>query len=408
MTRFDVVVFGATSFVGQILTRYFWDRHGLTGEIRWAIAGRSAAKLAELKAGLGDAARELPVILAEAHDEASLQALCAQTRVVVSTVGPYALYGSELVKVCAESGTDYCDLTGEPQWIARMLAQHEAVAQRSGARIVHCCGFDSLPSDLGTYFLQGQAQERFQAPCSRVKLRVKAMRGTFSGGTVASMMEMLREVDKDRSILKVLKNPYAFCAQQLKVRQPNPAPVSFDDDAKSWQVPFIMAAINTKVVHRSNALQGHRYGENFCYDETQLTGNGIKGRLGAIAFASGLGGFMAAAALAPTRNLLERFVVPKPGEGPSPKAQREGYYDIRFFGKTAAGQSLVVKVTGDRDPGYGSTGKMLGEAATCLAMDISKTDKAGGFWTPSTVMGDALIARLQQHAGLSFSVISPA
>ena len=406
MANFDVVVFGATSFVGQILTRYLWDRHGLTGEIRWAIAGRSAAKLAELKAGLGDAARELPVILAEAHDEASLQALCAQTRVVVSTVGPYALYGSELVKVCAESGTDYCDLTGEPQWIARMLTQHEAAAQRSGARIVHCCGFDSLPSDLGTYFLQAQSQAQFQAPCSRVKLRVKAMRGTFSGGTVASMMEMLREVGKDRSILKVLKNPYAFCAQQLKVRQPNPSAVSFDDDAKSWQVPFIMAAINTKVVHRSNALQGHRYGEHFCYDETQLTGNGVKGRLAAIAFASGLGGFMAAAALAPTRNLLERFVVPKPGEGPSPKAQREGYYDIRLFGKTDAGQSLVVKVTGDRDPGYGSTGKMLGEAATCLAMDVSKSDRAGGFWTPATVMGDVLIPRLIQHAGLSFSVIS--
>lgn len=406
MANFDVVVFGATSFVGQILTRYLFERHGVAGEIRWAIAGRSATKLAELKAGLGDAASELPVLLAEAHDEASLQALCAQTRVVVSTVGPYALYGSALVKVCAESGTDYCDLTGEPQWIARMLSQHEAAAQRSGARIVHCCGFDSLPSDLGTYFLQGQSQARFKATCPRVKLRVKAMRGTFSGGTVASMMEMLREVGKDRSILKVLKNPYAFCAQQLKVRQPNPAAVSFDDDAKSWQVPFIMAAINTKVVHRSNALQGHRYGENFCYDETQLTGNGVKGRLAAIALASGLGGFMAAAALAPTRTLLERFVVPKPGEGPSPKAQREGYYDIRFFGKTDAGQTLVAKVTGDRDPGYGSTGKMLGEAATCLAMDVSKTDKAGGFWTPSTVMGDALIARLQQHAGLTFSVVA--
>lgn len=406
MATFDVVVFGATSFVGQILTRYLFERHGLAGEIRWAIAGRSSAKLEALKNELGDAARDLPVLLAEANDEASLQALCAQTRVVVSTVGPYALYGSPLVKVCAESGTDYCDLTGEPQWIARMLAQHEATAQRTGARIVHCCGFDSLPSDLGTYFLQKQSQARYQAPSTRVKLRVKAMRGTFSGGTVASMMEMLREVGKDRSILKVLQNPYAFCAQQLKLRQPNPAPVSFDDDAKSWQVPFIMAAINTKVVHRSNALQGYRYGENFCYDETQLTGNGVKGRLGAIAFASGLGGFMAAAALAPTRSLLERFVVPKPGEGPSPKAQREGYYDIRFFGKTDAGQTLVAKVTGDRDPGYGSTGKMLGEAATCLAMDISKADKAGGFWTPATVMGDALIARLQQHAGLTFSVVS--
>lgn len=405
MSNFDVVVFGATSFVGQILTRYLFERHGVAGEIRWAIAGRSATKLAELKQTLGEAARELPVLLAEAHDEASLRALCAETRVVVSTVGPYALYGSDLVKVCAETGTDYCDLTGEPQWIARMLAQHEATAQRTGARIVHCCGFDSLPSDLGTYFLQAKSLARFNAPSTRVKLRVKAMRGTFSGGTVASMMEMMREVGKDRTVLKVLQNPYAFCAQQLTLRQPNPAAVSFEDEAQSWQVPFIMAAINTKVVHRSNALQGYRYGENFRYDEAQLTGRGVKGRLAAIAFASGLGGFMAAAALAPTRSLLERFVVPKPGEGPSPKAQREGYYDIRLYGTTDAGESLVVKVTGDRDPGYGSTGKMLGEAATCLALDMPKAEHAGGFWTPSALMGDALIARLQQHAGLTFSEV---
>lgn len=405
--EFDVVVFGATSFVGQILSAYLLQRHGSDGaSLRWALAGRSAAKLEALKADLGPAAAALPVIVADAAEVPALEALCTRTQVVVSTVGPYALYGSPLVEVCARTGTDYCDLTGEVQWIERMIRQHEATAKKSGARIVHCCGFDSVPSDLGVHVLQQAMQQRHGAPAQRVKLRIKALRGSFSGGTVASLMNVMREVAADPQLRKTLGNPYALCPEGPKrPRQPNVGMPEYDEDARSWLAPFVMAAINTRVVHRSNALREWAYGADFVYDEAMMTGRGAKGRLSALGVTAGLGGFVGLAALKPTRWLLERFVVPKPGEGPSPEAQANGYYDIRVLGRTAAGDSLTVKVTGDRDPGYGSTAKMLGEAAACLAQDRPKKALAGGFWTPSTALGDAYVQRLVEHAGLTFDVM---
>ena len=407
MANYQVVVFGATSFVGQLLTRYLFERHGAHGDLSWAIAGRSVAKLEELRNSLGKAAATLPVIIADADDEKSLRSLCKQTRVVASTVGPYALYGSTLVKVCAQTGTDYCDLTGEPQWMAHMLKEHEVEAQKSGARIVHCSGFDSVPSDLGTYFLQQQSLTRYGQVCSRVKLRVKAARGGASGGTVASMLESIRQSVANPALRKLLNNPYAFCSSGSSdlPRQPNPQFASFDEDAQAWIAPFVMAVINTKVVHRSNELSAYSYGHDFVYDEAMLAGRGVVGRATAIGIALALAAFTGAVAISPARQLLERFVLPKPGEGPTPAQQEAGFYDIRFLGKTSTGNKLTVKVTGDRDPGYGSTCKILGEAAVCLAVDIAKSDKPGGFWTPSTLFGDALIARLREHAGLTFSVV---
>ncbi len=404
--RFDLVVFGATSFVGDILTRYLHARHGVDGKVRWAIAGRSSAKLDALKSSLGSAAASLPVLVVDAADEAKLRQMCTQTRVVISTVGPYALYGSPLIAACVETGTDYCDLTGEVQWIRRMIIEHEAKAKASGARIVHCCGFDSIPSDLGVYFLQQQAQKRFGAPCTRVKLRIKSMRGGFSGGTAASLMNVLAEVKQDPSLRAVLGNPYALCVgdDRGRSRQPEVRLASYDAEFNSWAGPFVMSAINTRVVHRSNQIAGHPYGRDFVYDEAVLTGPGLRGRMAAAGVGVGLGGFVAAAILPPTRWLLQRYVVPKPGERPSPQAQENGFYDIRLHGTTADGRSLRAKVTGDRDPGYGSTGKMLGEAAACLAFDVPRSEKAGGFWTPATIFGDRLVARLTQHAGLAFEV----
>ncbi len=407
MATFNVVLFGASSFVGQILARYLLERHGVGGEVRWAIAGRSKAKLEALRLELGPAAAELPLIIADADHDQSLEDLCALTDVLVSTVGPYALYGSALVKVCAETGTDYLDLAGEPQWIAQMIEQHEAAAKASGARIVHCAGFDSVPSDLGVHFLQQQAVTRFQQPCSRVKLRVKAMRGAASGGTIASMLESVRQASTDPVMRKLLGNPYAFCPPN-KVRmprQPNLNFASYDTDAGAWAAPFVMAGINTKVVHRSNVLTGYGYGPRFVYDEAMLTGKGLRGRLAAVGLAMGIAGFIGAAAIKPSRAFMTRFVLPKAGEGPTPKQQENGFYDIRLFGKTASGEQLSAQVTGDRDPGYGSTAKILGEAAVCLALDISKSDKAGGFWTPATAMGDTLIERLREHAGLTFKLL---
>lgn len=406
--RYHLLVFGATSFVGQILTRYLFETFGSRGRLRWAIAGRSGSKLEALKQTLGPQGASLPIALADAADEVALGKLCDQASVVISTVGPYALYGEPLVKVCAESGTDYCDLTGEVQWIRRMLQAYEKTARRSGARIVHCCGFDSLPSDLGVHFLQQQARQRFGQPCTQVKMRVKAMRGGFSGGTVASLMNVVKEASGNPALRKELANPYSICPEGYgsRLRQPNVKFAEYDPDFDAWVAPFVMSAINTRIVQRSNALSKLSYGANFRYDEAMLAGRGLKGRVTASAIGAALGSFMVAGAIGPVRSGLQRFVLPAPGAGPSPEEQRKGFYDLRFFGKTDDGRSLRVKVTGDRDPGYGSTSKMLGQAGACLALDVEKSEVHGGFWTPATIFGDRLVRRLQAHAGVTFDVLS--
>lgn len=400
--QFDIIVFGATSFVGQILCRYMMDTYGLGGEVAWAIAGRSRAKLDALKTDLGDTTNELEAIIADAADKDALKVMAARTRVMISTVGPYALYGEPLVKLCAEGGTDYVDLTGEAQWISRMVLRYERAAEESGARIVHCCGFDSIPSDLGVHFLQEKAQEAFGAPATTVKMGVKAIRGGMSGGTAASLLNVMKEASADPLLRKELQNPYSTCPAEhgFSARQRNITGPVYDADFGRTIAPFIMAAINTRVVHRTNALKNKAYGEQFLYDESMFT----KGRFAATMMSLGLGGFMMLAAIGPTRALLEKFVVPKPGEGPTPEQQENGFYDLRFLGKTDAGEVIRAKVTGDRDPGYGSTGKMLAQAGICLAQDIPKSALVGGFWTPATAMGDTLIRRLEQHAGLTFEL----
>jgi len=400
---YDVVVFGATSFVGKLLCRYLAN-HFSSAELTWAAAGRSLEKLEQMRRSLEANASGVPLILADATDAPSLAAMCAQAGVVVSTVGPYALYGEQLVEACAELGTDYCDLTGEVQWIRRMLDRYEPTAKRTGARIVHCCGFDSVPSDLGVYFVQREAKQRYGRYCAHVKMRVKAIRGGASGGTIASLMNVAKEAAADPALRKELQNPYALCPKDRrpKTRQQSLNAPLFDHDFQSWLAPFIMAAINTRVVHRSNALLNYAYGEQFRYDEAMLAGKGLRGRLSAYAISGALGGFVGLTAIAPTRRFLQRFVLPAPGEGPSPESQAKGFYDLRFLGLLDDGRVIRAKITGDADPGYGSTSKMLGQAAVCLA----RRDKGeGGFWTPATLFGDTLIEALQKHAGLSFVLL---
>ena len=286
---YDLVVFGATSFVGQILTRYLLETYGLGKSVNWAIAGRSEAKLNTLKDDLGSEAKELPVILADAADERALQAMCAQTRVIISTVGPYALYGEPLVAACVHTGTDYCDLTGEVQWIRKMVDRYEEEAKASGARIVHCCGFDSIPSDMGVWFLQEKAEQTFGAPCRDVRMRVKAAKGEFSGGTVASMMNIAKEAAADPKLRKELANPFSIspAGHRSQTRQPNLKGAEYDKTFDVWLAPFVMGAINTRIVHRSNGLQGARYGKEFTYDEAMMTGRGMKGRLAAYGITGG-------------------------------------------------------------------------------------------------------------------------
>lgn len=405
MAKLDFILFGATSFVGQILARYMIESKDL-GDISWAMAGRSRDKLETLKASLGSDAENIELIIADAQDEAQLSDMCSMTKVVISTVGPYALYGEALVKACVNAGIDYCDLTGEPQWIAKMLDRYEEAAKASGSRIVHSCGFDSIPSDLGVYFLQRQAQLEFESNCSQVLMRVKKMKGAASGGTVASMMNLLKEATFDSELRKSLLDPYSICPSNhgFTQVQSNLMTPKYEEEIGQWVAPFIMAAINIRIVHRSNALQQKAYGDDFIYDEAMMMGKGAKGGVYASALSAGLGSFMLAAIVPPSRWLLENYVLPKPGEGPSLKQQEEGYFDLRFYGKTQQGDKLQVRVTGDRDPGYGSTAKMLAQSAICLAKDVSKEEVAGGFWTPASAMGDPLIDRLEKYAGLAFRV----
>ena len=402
--KFDLVIYGASSFVGQILTEYLYEHIGLTRKIKWAIAGRSEAKLTELRASLGDGAAKLPIIIADSHDEAGLRDMCERSRVIVSTVGPYALYGELLIKACAENGNDYCDLTGEAYWIKQMMDKYQKAAKKSGARIVNCCGFDSIPSDLGVHFLQQEGKQQFGKFFNNVKLRVKAMKRGASGGTIASMIEMLVAGKADPELRKQMGNPYVLCPEKHRytIRQTIIKAPVYDEDFQAWVAPFIMEAINARVVLRSNSLLKMAYGKDFSYGEAMLSGQGIKGRLTGLGITGGLGLFAGSLILDPIRNLMQKYVLPKPGEGPSLQDQLNGYFDLRLHGRNKKGQQLMVQVTGDRDPGYGSTAKMLAQAGLCLAFDLAAEDKAGGFWTPATAMGDLLVERLSEHAGMTF------
>ena len=395
----DIVLFGATSFVGQILTKYMVDRHGSHGDVEWAIAGRNANRLAEVAAINGS---EVDRITVDAGDADGLAEMCAHTNLVISTVGPYSLYGSRLVAAVVEAGIDYVDLTGEPQWMQRMIDRYQDRAVETGARLVHACGFDSVPSDLGVWFLQQQAIKRFDEPCTSISMGVKGAKGGASGGTIASMMNLMDEVASNPSLTQVLANPYALAVKGDRdgPDQPNVTLPEYHDGHRSWLAPFMMAATNTRVVFRTHSLLGHPWGDDFTYGESTLMGGGIGGGTKALAMSGGMSGLMAAANFGTSRRLLGK-VLPKPGEGPSPASQERGYYDLRFHGVTVGGNEIMVKVTGDRDPGYGSTAKILAEAATTLGDSSSK----GGFWTPATVLGDSFIKALVKHAGLTFDVI---
>jgi short subunit dehydrogenase-like uncharacterized protein len=404
--HFDVIVFGATGFTGRLVAEYLNARYGVGSSVAWAIAGRNRDKLDEVRQ-LIDAPSTLPVLQAEASDPASLSALARQARVVISTVGPYQLHGEPLVRACAESGTDYVDLCGEPAWMARMVAQYDAPARASGARIVFSCGFDSIPFDLGVLFLQHEALRRFGAPLTRVRGRVRVMKGTFSGGTMASALATVAAVRRDPAVARAMADPFALTPGFRGPRQPDGNSALYDEAAQSWTAPFVMAPINTKNVHRTNALLGHPWGRDFVYDERSLTGDGPRGELRAKGMVRNARLQAMVLGWGPSRELLRRFALPKPGQGPSAEQRESGRYELLFIGDTAQGQRLRATVKGDRDPGYGSTCKLIAESALCLASEIDRAKVSGGVWTPGAAMGMALVQRLQERAGLSFTLDDP-
>lgn len=396
-----LILYGATSFVGQITARYL-DQFLADSDISWAIAGRDNDKLRDIQKSLTLSSPE--IVIANSNDAESLDAMTAQCDVIISTVGPYMNYGEALVKSCAQQGTDYVDLCGEALFIRDMIDKYQTTAQQTGARIINACGFDSIPSDLGVYFTQQQAMQQFASPCQHIQMRVKAAKGGLSGGTIASMGTLFAEVGQDKTRRRQLANPYVLNDddQRPDTRQDPMNLPEYDDKHQRWQAPFIMAAINTRIVQRSNQLLNYQYGRDFKYDEAMWLPANLKGRLMSYGITAGMAGFALAMSFAPSRNLLGDYVLPKPGTGPTPEQQENGYFDLRFFGSTTDGQTLATKVTGDKDPGYGSTAQMLSQAALCLTQDMAKDKLAGGFWTPASAMGEALLERLQAHAGLKF------
>ncbi|MDJ0921609.1 MAG: saccharopine dehydrogenase NADP-binding domain-containing protein [Henriciella sp.] len=385
--EFDVIVYGSTGYTGRLVAEYLAKTYGVGGDVKWAMAGRSAEKLAAVRDEIG-APAATPLIVADANDPESLAAMTARAGAIATTVGPYQLYGEPLVAACCETGTDYVDLCGEPAWMHEMIGKYEGKAQASGARIVFSCGFDSIPFDLGVWFLQDHAKTTLGAPLPRIKGRVRKMQGTFSGGTAYSFRATMAAVQKDPSLVAVLTNPFSLTMGFQGPDQPSGMQPIEDTDIGSWSAPFIMASINTKNVHRSNALMAHAYGEDFVYDEMMLTGPGDQGKAAAEAIAS--------------MDMLGGDDGPKPGEGPSKEERESGFYDVLFFGTAADGTVLKAGVTGDRDPGYGSTSKMLAEAALTLVLE--QTGTPGGIWTPAPAMGAHLIKRLKANAGLTFEI----
>jgi short subunit dehydrogenase-like uncharacterized protein len=380
--EFDIIVYGATGFTGRLVAEYLSETY--PSGVKWAMAGRSLSKLQEVRDLIG-APADTVLIAANSDDPASLKAMCERATVIISTVGPYQLYGSDLVAACAETGTAYVDLCGEPAWMRHMIDAHHETAKRSGARIVFSCGFDSIPFDLGVLTLQQCAIAKHGGPAPRVKCRVRVMKGGFSGGTAASLKATLAAAARDPRIVALLTNPFALTPGFSGPHQPTGLLPEYDKAVGAWVAPFIMAPINTKNVHRTNFLLGEKYGANFVYDEMMVAGLGDLGKAAAEAIAK--------------VNPLAGDKGPKPGEGPSKEDRDSGHYDILFIGELPDDGRVECVVTGDKDPGYGSTSKMIAEAALCLVQDVQGE---GGIWTPGALMGDVLRDRLTAKAGLTF------
>ncbi len=379
--EFEIIVYGATGYTGRLVAEYLKDKSGL----KWAMAGRSADKLAEVRDLVG-APADTPLVVADASDPASLDAMAKRASVILTTVGPYQLYGNELVAACVANGTDYTDLCGEPAWMRQKIDEHDAAAKASGARICFSAGFDSIPFDLGVLMLQKHCIEKFGTPAPRVKGRVRAMAGKFSGGTAASLKATMAAAAKDPSVIGYLTNPFSLAGGFEGPAQPAGNKPEYDEALGSWATSFVMAPINTKNVHRSNALLGHLFGTDFVYDEMMLTGPGDAGQ-------------QAAEYVAKTP-MIGTPDDPKPGEGPTKEERDNGFYDVLFIAEYPDGRTARLSVKGDRDPGYGSTSKMISETA----IGLCNSDGPGGVTTPGAALGEDLVTRLQDYAGLTFAV----
>ena len=385
--EFDVIVYGASGYTGKLVADYIEKEYGNNDSLKWALAGRNKDKLLNIRREL-NLNSSLSILEVDSNDQASLDVMTSSAKCILTTVGPYQLYGSSLVESCAKNGTDYVDLTGEPGWMYEMINAHKETAEKSGARIVFSCGFDSIPFDLGVYFVQQAVQSKFGKPALHVRGRVKAMNGEFSGGTIASLGATMATLKEKPELIKVLANPFSLTEGFEGPAQLDDSKVLLDEKLDMLVAPFVMAPINTKNIHRSNALLDFQYGKDFCYDEMMIGGEGEEGKQIADAMTSA--------------NPMGGDNVPQPGEGPSKESREQGNYDVLFFADID-GETVEARVTGDMDPGYGSTSKMITESAICLVQDCPNLK--GGIYTPAPAMGEKLIKRLTDKAGLTFDIV---
>ena len=382
--EYDFVVYGATGFTGKLVVEYLMHKYSNNSKVKWALAGRNLEKL-ESVAVSKNVPEGTGLLEVDSNNIASIEEMISKTKCVLTTVGPYQLYGNDIVSACAKSGIDYVDLCGEPGWMHEKINELTETARETGSRIVFSCGFDSIPFDLGVLFLQNEVTRRYGKPSVNVRGRVREMNGEFSGGTAASLGATMAALKEKPELFAVLANPFSLSNGFAGPDQPVDNKPIFDDKLDTWVAPFFMAPINTKNVHRSNALMNHMYGKDFCYNEMWVMGPGDDGK--------------AAADFISSSNPLSN--APKPGEGPSRESRENGNYDILFCGDIND-ESVHVSVVGDMDPGYGSTSKMIAESAICLVKECE--DLNGGIYTPAPSMGTKLIERLQENAGLTFKI----
>ena len=397
--EFDIIVWGASGFTGRLVALYLFDKYGANGDLKWAIGGRNLKKLEKVRDEIAN--KNVPLVIADSNDKVSLFNMVNRTKVICTTVGPYAKYGSNLVEACVKSHINYCDLAGEVQWMHKMINSYHDEAKINGSKIVHACGFDSIPSDMGVYFIQKEVKSRTGVVAQKIKMRVAAISGGISGGTYASLSRVLEDAQKDKMVYKVLTNPYALnpIDEQFGEDSSDLKNVIFDKASQSWIGPFIMASINTKIVRRSNFLSNYAYGKSFRYDESTIFGKGFFGRVKGVLSTIPIGLIMSAKHGSLLKKGLD-VLFPIPGEGPTKKKMEKGFYNLRFYITLEDGSNAFAKVTGDMDPGYGSSSKMLAESAVCLAKD--KLSDTSGVLTPSLAMGDSLLKRLEKNAGLTF------
>ena len=383
LNKYDFVIYGATGFTGKLVVEYAINQYAIN-EISWAIAGRNNEKLEHVQEKY-NLPSNIGKIVVDSNDQNSIDEMVSQTKCVLTTVGPYQLYGEKIIKTCISTGTDYVDLCGEPGFMHKIISECSAEEKETGARVVFSCVVDSIPFDLGVLFVQEEVMAKLNKYASSVRGRVRAMNGEFSGGTAASMKATMAALQSNPELINILVNPHALCEGMQGVQQDDDSKPVYDEELDTWVAPFFMAPINTKNIHRSNKLMNHIYGENFKYNEMWIQGPGEEGK--------------AAAEFISTMNPLGD--APEPGDGPSRESRENGNYDVLFCADVD-GETIKASVSGDMDPGYGSTSKMITESAVCLVKDCENL--TGGIYTPAASMGKKLIKRLESSAGLTFKL----